>query len=216
VARQLALPFAPPQEFHADFLEAPSNAEALAWLDRTAAWPGARLLLWGEAGVGKSHLLSRWAGTVIDGAAVAFPAPPGPLAIDDADAAPEEALLHVLNAAAEAGHPVLLAARSAPSGWSIDLPDLASRLRAVTAVEITPPDDELLAALLARLCAERQLAVAEPIQAFLRARLPRTPAAMREVAARLDRAALSSGRAVTRPLAALVVEAMTDSWQSIE
>ena len=68
--------------------------------------------------------------------------------------------------------------------------------------------------MLARLCAARQLAVAEPVQAYLRARLPRTPAAMREVAARLDRAALSAGGAVTRPLAALVVENMTDTWQS--
>ena len=150
----------------------------------------------------------------MSGAAVTFPAPPGPLAIDDAEMAPEEPLLHVLNAAAEAGEPVLLAARHAPSGWSTELPDLASRLRAVTAVKISQPDDDLLAALLARLCAERQLAVAEPIQAFLRAQLPRTPAAMREVAARLDRAALSAGRAVTRPLASLVVEAMADSWHT--
>ena len=150
------------------------------------------------------------------GATLTFPAPPGPLAIDDADTAPEQPLLHVLNAAAEAGSPVLMAARRAPSDWSIDLADLASRLRAVTAVEVAPPDDDLLAALLARLCAERQLAVAEPIQLFLRTRLPRTPAAMREVAARLDRAALSAGRAVTRPLAALVVEAMADSWHSVE
>ena len=60
----------------------------------------------------------------------------GPLAIDDADTAPELALLHLLNAAAEAGFPVLLTGRSPPARWHIALPDLASRLRAATAVEI--------------------------------------------------------------------------------
>ena len=44
-----------------DFRAAPSNAEAWAWLARTADWPGRRLALWGEAGRGKTHLLHIWA-----------------------------------------------------------------------------------------------------------------------------------------------------------
>lgn len=214
------MPLPAPPEAHADFLEGANSADARAWLDRVAAWPGARLLVWGGDGVGKTHLLARWARTVgghrVAGAVLKFPAEAGPLAIDDADDADEAALLHVLNAAAEAGSPVLLATRTPPSRLRIGLSDLASRLRATNAVEITAPDDALLAALLARLCAERQLAVAEPVQAFLLARLPRTPAAMREISARLDRAALSAGRAVTRALAAAVVEEMTVLWQTSE
>ena len=59
------------------------------------------------------------------------------LAIDDADAVPEATvLLHTLNAAAEARLPVLLAARTAPARWPVSLPDLASRLRATTAVAL--------------------------------------------------------------------------------
>ena len=218
--RQLPLPFAhQPQFSAADFLEAASNEEALAWLAPGAhgwpvAWPQHRLALWGPEGCGKTHLLHVWAARtgarLLDGPALPRePEPPdGPVAVDEADAAAERPLLHLLNAWAEAGQPVLLAARTPPARWTVALPDLGSRLRAVTAVEIHPPDDELLRVLLARLLAERQFAVAEPVQEWLRLRLPRTPAAMREAAARLDRAAMIAGGRVTRAVAAGVLRAM--------
>jgi chromosomal replication initiation ATPase DnaA len=211
---QLPLPFAHrPDYAAADLLAAPSNAEALAWLDRTAAWPAGRLALWGAAGCGKTHLLHLWARArraVLLGAAdlPGFALPPArPIALDQADAADEAALLHLLNSAAEAGWPVLLAARPPPARWPTRLADLASRLRATTAVQIAPAEDALLRPLLARLLSERQFAVPEPVQAWLLARLPRNPAALVDAAARLDRAGLAAGRAITRALAA---EALRD------
>nr|WP_283949476.1 chromosomal replication initiator DnaA [Limobrevibacterium gyesilva] len=207
------MPFDDTPHFHAaDFLTDISNAEAVAWLDRAADWPQRRLALWGPEGSGKTHLLHIWAAragaALLAGPALHFAPPAQSLAIDDADNAPERALLHLLNAAAEAGLPVLLAGRAPPSRWGTALPDLASRLRAVTAVEIHPPDDALLRILLARLLVERQVPVAEAVQDWLRLRLPRTAAAMREAAARLDRAALAVGGRVTRALAGEVLAGM--------
>jgi chromosomal replication initiation ATPase DnaA len=69
------------------------------------------------------------------------------------------------------------------------------------ATGIRPPSDALLAALLRRHFARRQLRVEEGVQAFLLARLPREAAAIAEAAARLDRAALALGGGVTRALA---------------
>lgn len=209
--RQLPLPFDHRPRFAGvSFLQAESNAEAVAWLARTAPWPQGRLALWGEAGCGKTHLLHRWLSgqehaRLIDGVRLMLEPPHGPSAIDDADTAPERELLHWLNASAEAGFPVLLAGRQAPSRWPVQLPDLASRLRAATAVEIGPAEDELLRPLLKHLLVERQLQVSEAVQEYLLLRLPRTPAALREAAARLDRLALATGRGVTRALAAVVV-----------
>ncbi len=216
--RQLALPFAHRPKFaRADFIAAPSNAAALAWLDRDggAQWPDHRLALWGDAGCGKTHLLQVWArdhdalllpGTALRGLTV-LPGQAGGIAVDDADMATDErALLHLLNAAREQGMPILLAGRQAPSRWPVALPDLASRLRATVAVALGRPEETLLRILLLRLLAERQLAVTPPVVEWLLLRLPRRADAMREAARRLDHAALASGTAVTRALAAAVLD----------
>ena len=210
---QLALPFEHAARYDpADFLPAACNAEALAWLD--AAWPGQRLAVWGAAGSGKTHLLRLWAyrasATMVAGEAltglVRLPSEGG-LAVDDADRAEEHALLHLLNAAAEAGLPVLLAARTAPARWPTLLPDLASRLRAITAVELRTPDDAMLRTLFTSLLSARQLEVPGAVQEWLLRRLPRNPAALRDTAARLDQAALAAGRRVTQAIAAKVLAA---------
>jgi chromosomal replication initiation ATPase DnaA len=211
--RQLPLPFLrAPRRPAAEFLRAPSNDSALTWLDRMEEWPQGRLALWGEAGCGKTHLLRRWASAV--GAHLfrgpdlpeldSLPELPGAggLAIDDANDLREEAtLLHLLNAAAEARLPVLLAARMPPARWAVRLPDLASRLRAITAVEILPPEETLLRALLARLLADRQQRVPLTTQEWLITHLPRTPATLREAVERLDHAAVGRPGGITKPLA---------------
>jgi len=190
----------------ADFLADDSNEAALAWLDRVADWPSGRLALWGPAGVGKTHLLRSLAATrgwrVLDGAALRGLPEPGAAAVDDADCVAEErALLHLINLCAERREPLLLAGRAPPARWPVALPDLASRLRATHAVPIGRPGDALLRALLAKHFADRQLRVAPEVQAWLLTRLPREAGALAEAAARLDRAALAAGGAVTRTLA---------------
>ena len=214
-SRQLALPFVHEATYDpAEFLPGSGNSAALAWLD--APWPSHRLALWGEPGCGKTHLLHVWAarsgarllaGPALTGL-VTLP-PCGGLAVDQADQAPEQPLLHLLNAAAEARLPVLLAGRDPPARWHTRLPDLASRLRAVTAVELARPDDSTLRVLFASLLVARQLIVPDLVKDWLLLRLPREPACLREAAALLDRAALAAGRRVTQAIAAQVLEQST-------
>lgn len=206
--KQLPLPFAEPSSFDpADFIDAPSNALARRWLDRPEGWTNGRLVLWGGPGHGKTFLAHMFGAPILRGQDLrGFVLPTGPVTVDDADAVPDEtALLHLLNAAAEAGQPVLLTAAAPPARQKITLPDLASRLRASLAVEIQPPEDALLTALLTRLAAERQLILNFQVQNFLLAHLPRTPGALREAVARLDRAALATGAKITRNLAATLL-----------
>lgn len=191
-----------------DFRASESNTEALGWLRRTPDWPSGRLALWGEAGCGKTHLLHIWAERM--GAALwQGPAlqglpelPRHGIALDDADAvADEAALFHLMNATAEAHLPLLLASRTAPARWPVRLPDLASRLRAVTAVEIGPPDDALLRSVLARLLRDSGILLPNDVSDWLLSRLPRTAAAVIEAAARLDAASMEHHRTITVPLA---------------
>ncbi len=210
--RQLPLPFQQsPRYDPRDFIPAKSNQDALAWLSTT--WPDRRLALFGPGGCGKSHLLTMWAKRT---AAIWLTGPTlndladlplqGAVALDDADTIlDEQLLLHLLNTARDRALLVLLSSRTAPSRWPIRLPDLSSRLRAITAVEIRPPDDNLLAALLVHQLAERQLTVPSAVQSWLLLRVPRSPSVLREVVARLDRASLASGASITRQFAAQVL-----------
>jgi len=217
VTRQLALPLPPrATQALAELLEDDSNAEALAWLRRPAAWPAGRLALFGPAATGKSHMLRGLAdelGWPVRHGPGLRGLPPlasaGGIAVDDADCLAEEAsLLHLLNAAAERGQQVLLAGREPPGRWAVALPDLRSRLRAITAVRLHPPGDALLEALLRRDFARRQVRVDPGVQDWVLARLPREAAAVAEAAARLDRAALAAGGPITRALARQILPDM--------
>ena len=211
---QMLLPFPQTPNFDSrDFLAAASNQEALAWLD--ADWPDRRLALWGPDGCGKSHLMHVWAersgATVLAGRTLrdldGMPESGG-LALDDADAVAvtsEPLLLHLLNTARDRGLCVLLSGHTPPSRWPVRLPDLSSRLRAITVTEVRPPNEDLLAMLLSRLLSERQLSVAQPVQDWLLTRLPRSPGALRHAVARLDQVSLTSGKPITRLLAAWVI-----------
>lgn len=194
---QLALPLGfRPALGRADFIVAPSNADAVAWIDRWPDWPdlglGFRALaVHGPAGSGKSHLAAVWRAR----------APAGVL-LDDAEApADERAWLHRLNTLKESGGHLLLAGRLAPARWPVALPDLGSRLKAIPAVALGPPDDALLAALYAKLFAERRLAQAPDLVPWLIARLERSGAAAVDAVTRLDRAALERHRPLTVALA---------------
>ncbi len=213
--KQLTLPFADEPNYAAeDFCPAPSNAAAREWLRRPDQWSNRRLILWGEAGCGKTHLLHIWAreqkAEIVDAVQLqGLRRVETPIALDDADLAPApQGLLHLLNIAAEAGQPVLLAARLPPARMAYKLADLTSRLRAAQAVEIRTPEDELLEQLLTKLAAQHQLALSIPVRNTLLLHLPRAPAFYREAVARLDRAGLARGVRITRGLALDIVNGL--------
>lgn len=192
-----------------DFLVAPSNEEAVHWIDRWTTWPGGVLAVHGPAGCGKTHLAEVWraasgaqtiAGKAI-GAALQAGDLPERVVVEDSDrGADEESLLHLYNSLVEARGSLLLTGRAPPARWSIALPDLSSRLRAVQTVGIGPPDDDLFGAVLIKLFGERQLRVGEEVVLYLLARLERSFAAARGCVAVLDDYSLAAGRNITVPL----------------
>ena len=193
-----------------DFLVAPCNAAAVAWLDRWPDWPGPALVIHGPPGSGKSHLAEVWrcrsGAEALDAPALALAAPGGSrgaaaLVVDGLGGRIDErALLHTYNSVAERGGHLLLTALSPPARWPLSLPDLVSRLRVAPAVAIGLPDDALLAALMVKLFADRQIAVAPEVPAYVVPRVERSFEAVAHLVARLDRAALAEGRPVTVPL----------------
>jgi chromosomal replication initiation ATPase DnaA len=213
IPRQLPLALGFSEKFgREDFLPGPSNAAALALVERWPDWPARTVALVGPEGSGKSHLAAIWAKTAgarsIAGHAIAAATVPtalatGALVIEDLreGACEDAALFHLLNLAREQGDFVLITTRTPPSGWSIGLRDLASRLRALPTVTLDAPDDALLRAVMIKLFADRQLAVDEGLIGYLATRIERSFAAARAIVAELDREALRQKREVNRTLA---------------
>ena len=194
----------------ADFLVAPCNEAAVAWLDRWPDWPGPALVIHGPPRSGKSHLAEVWrrrsGAEALEATALAQAATGGgdraaALVVDGLGGRIDErALLHTYNGVAERGGHLLLTALVPPALWLLTLPDLVSRLRLAPAVAIGLPDDALLAALMVKLFADRQIAVAPEVPAYVVPRIERTFEAVARLVERLDRAALAEGRPVTVPL----------------
>lgn len=202
-----------------DFLVTDSNRAAVAWLDRWPDWPASALALHGPAGCGKTHLAHVWQSR--SGAA---PLAPGALEWLDASRlqdlpprlvldglepplppAVERGLLHLYNLTVERGGQLLLCARTAPARWAVALPDLASRLAAIPAIAVAPPDDRLIEAILLKLFADRQLAIGGDVVRYVAARMERSFAAAERLVVALDRAALAERRGITLPLARAVL-----------
>ena len=128
--------------------------------------------------------------------------------VDDADLlgrAAENGLFHLFNAVRQGGSHMLLTARRFPAAWGVRLPDLGSRLKATTTVEIGEPDDALLAGVIGKLFADRQVEVDAATIQFLLRRIERSLSAAINIVDRLDRRALEEQSRITRQFAARVL-----------
>jgi chromosomal replication initiation ATPase DnaA len=213
VPRQLALALPHAENFaREDFLAGASNRAALGLIERWPDWPDRTLALVGPEGAGKSHLAAIWAeiagarrvsARALGETGLMGALATGALVVEDASAQLDErALFHLLNLVRQEEAFVLITAQTAPASWRVELPDLASRLRAVPVVELSAPDDALLRAVLVKLFGDRQLAVDEGLIGYLATRIERSFAGARAAVEVLDREALRQKRPVTRALAA--------------
>src|SRR5712671_6491211 len=113
-----------------DFLSGPSNAAALALIERWPDWPSRTVLLRGPEGSGKTHLAAIWAREAgartlspraLEGAEVPVALATGALVLENLAEGrfDEAALFHLLNLAREERAFLLITARTAPTGWRI-------------------------------------------------------------------------------------------------
>jgi DnaA regulatory inactivator Hda len=202
-----------------DFLIAPSNQDAAAWIDLWPDWPAPALILYGPPACGKTHLCAVWrdktgaefldASTLKD-SSVRQDCAAKHIILDDADSVigdteREKGLFHLYNVFKEEGRSVLITLREPPVRRNFAVPDLASRLRAAPAVAIREPDDALLGAVLVKMFSDRQLKVGEDVVRYILAHMERSFEAARKVVESLDGLALSQQRAITVPLVRGVV-----------
>jgi chromosomal replication initiation ATPase DnaA len=185
----------------ADFIVAPGNERAVAFIDSYPHWPAPAAALYGPAASGKSHLAAVWAGKagaeIVEAHTLCAHLPQGALVVENvAKGVPEAPLFALL----ERGTPLLLTSQLAPNAWpdsfSLSLPDLGSRLRALLAFPLWVPDDALLMGLAVKLFADRQVSVPETVVGHMIRSLDRSPEAIRDFVARADAVALAEKRPI--------------------
>ena len=205
-----------------DFFVSPANDLAVAQIDTWQDWPHRKLVLVGPQAAGKTHLAHVWAAmsnaVIVDADALADADIPalaarGAVAVEDADriagnAAAETALFHLHNLLLAECGTLLITARHAPSQWALTLPDLKSRVTATPVATLNAPDDALLAAVMVKLFADRQLQVQPQLIPYLLNRMERSFAAAQDIVAELDRVSLATNRKISEKLAGDVFDGL--------
>jgi chromosomal replication initiation ATPase DnaA len=219
---QLILPLqSTPALGRSDFLVAPGNAEAVAFIDAFPHWPLPQAALYGPSGSGKSHLAAAWSqacGAAIvraadlDASIVEQLEHGSAVAVEDVDSATGTGHEAALFALFNRNGSLLLTGREPPAAWPATLPDLKSRFGALLAFSLWQPDDALLAALTRKLFTDRQLAVPDAVIMRILRSVERSPAAIREFVASADARALAEKRPIT---AALVGEMLSGEGEAL-
>ncbi len=190
-----------------DFVPGAANEAALAFVDAWPNWPARACALWGPTGSGKTHLAEIWraatgaqaiAAPDLTVAVVAELEAGGAFLLDDADRADGgAAFFHLLNFVNQSGGWLLMTGAEPPQRWPAHVPDLHSRLTAVPGVALQAPDEALLARVLLKLFADRQLKLPEVLIDYLIPRMRRSFADAERVVVLIDNLALQQKRNIS-------------------
>lgn len=204
-----------PSKGRDDLISSASVEAAVSVLDLWPNWRSHIVILAGPTGSGKSHIAHVWREKAV-AQNIEFSASTdeivtickqSPILLEDIDRQDmdETKFFHLLNAVKEAQSSILITSRTWPASWPIKLPDLASRIKSATVVEIGEPDEMLLTHVIFKLFADRQIEIDEKIVNYLVMRMERSLAVAQNIVERMDHLALSKKVPVSRAIAADVL-----------
>ena len=135
----------------------------------------------------------------------------GPVAVENIHIiagceAQQTALFYLHNLCLETDQSILFTGRGEPQHWLLTLPDLESRLRGTTLIQLHPPDDALLRAVLIKLFSDRQLSPSPELITYVVRRIDRSFDAAQKLVVALDALSLGEQRPLSRRLAARLLE----------
>lgn len=210
VKNQLALEFPQDVDFSMEnFMESKGNSLALHGITQLEG-QGDVLVIYGEEGVGKSHLAAIWQNltnardvrTITSFVGVTH------IYADDLEtftAEEQEQLFHAFNHIKHVNGALLVTSHTPPAQMDL-LPDLKSRLLTGQQIEIMPFNEHELSVLFAKWAFERQLELPQEVIQYLLKRCERSPKVMENMLAKLDLLSLEQKRKITVPLAREALE----------
>jgi len=207
MTEQLVLDFPSRPAFgRSNFWVAPCNQEAIAWIDKYPDWPMHALLIYGEAGSGKTHLASIFAEEKIPASTLTedfIPTQEKVVVENLEELRNEKALFHLFNRIQEQQGGLLLTARHVPQ---FNLPDLQSRIGMIPKAEIQMPDENTIVSVCAKMFADKQAIVEPAVLTYIATHIPRSFEAVSAVVNTADTLSLSQGRRITIYLVKEVIE----------
>lgn len=198
--------------FSNDFFTSPANQAAHKLITSWPNWFGNITLIYGEKSSGKSHLCNIWkdlskarfvtADDLYNKQIADFVAKYNNFIIDDIEKIHDEvAFFHFFNQVNESKKYLLLTSSERPNNLSIRLPDLKSRICAITSCAIESPDIELVRSLIAKQFSDRQLKVSADVIEYLSTRCVRSYADIRILVDTLEEKSLIEHKNITKPFA---------------
>jgi len=197
---QIPLDLSPkPVHNFASFLISESNSAAVKAVRAWPEWPSPILMLIGPQGCGKSHIGQAWATET------------GGVFVDDANLVSEAELFKVMNQALNGDiNGLLLADRIGPTEWSIQMPDLRSRLSNTPLAIIKEHDDDILEPIIRRLYEDKGRVVSQNLITYLLKYQERSIAAQRLIADELEAAARAKKADLTKSFASKYLKAISE------
>lgn len=173
-----------------NFFVSKCNEEAVLWLDKWEKWPFKTIFLHGPKDSGKTHLSEVFKTSGKNNAV-----------FEDIDRHPEkeEDLFHLFNKIQQENQYLLVTSRIPLSQLDITLKDLTSRLKAVHAVTLKNPDDELLEKVLKKHFETRQLDIEPESVSYLLTRIDRSFKMLKDITEKIDSESLKEHRKITIP-----------------
>lgn len=193
-----------------DFIESEENCEAIKCLTLwPSSWNSNGIILYGESGVGKTHIANLWAQTanavyvlkpsLNNDPRILFEAECN-FVIDNFDdflsTGNCDWIFHFFNIAKEKNRYFLLVSRFHPSLWKIELNDLRSRLFTLPAINIKNPGDDLLLKIAKKLSKDFEINIKNETLQYMMKFIDRNVITMSKTLKILDKLALQKQKTI--------------------
>ena len=192
------------------FIEGAENRNAIEYLVNWPNWPHNGLIIHGNSGVGKTHLMHLWSQTANAKFVTEkfMSADPRNLFSEDVNFIFDnfddllltknfDWLFHFINIAREKKKFFILVSRVQPSFWKISLDDLRSRILALPSVQIKNPGDDLLFKIAQKLCKDLGISIHATTLNFILNRIDRQVNSVANLLEILNKLSLQDQKKIT-------------------
>jgi chromosomal replication initiation ATPase DnaA len=215
--KQYTLPLIQQPDFTSySYFVSESNLPAYHLVELWPNWPFKCYVVCGPAGYGKTHLghilNDLTDGIFIKAANITTEVletiqPNQSYIVDDVHLIPQPQLLfHFYNLTVEKGCSVVYLSDVPPSQRDMGLPDLNSRLRSLSVIELPPPDDNLCRAIIKKVFLDLQINVADEVVEYMLAHMSRSLTDIHRTIGVLNQKSMELKRNITIPFIKSVLD----------